>query len=271
MKIHVLAYAKLNLFLNVCSKRPNGFHEIQSLVQTIDLADRIRIERASDVRVVCNTELAGPNIVESAVRELLQEKQTQSGVAIWIEKNIPIGAGLGGGSSDAAAVLAVVNQLIPPQVSESRLSEIAGRIGSDVPLFLAGGCVSLAGLGHPERRHSLRTETFVLLVPDVHCSTKEIYSAWQPDDSTNRVNELGRNDLAPAAARIYPELGDVAHIMSKLGGLYSGMTGSGSAFFAAFPNRMEAASAVEQLTRQELGSRVYYCQPTRSGFTELTE
>lgn len=271
MTIHVLAYAKLNLFLDVCGTRPNGFHEIKSLVQTIDLADRITIERAPEVRVSCSAKLSAPNIVELAVRELLQEKQTESGAAIWIEKGIPIGAGLGGGSSDAAAVLAVVNRFIAPLIPECRLAEIAARIGSDVPLFLTGGCVSLAGLGHPERQHSPRTETFVLLVPRVHCSTKEIYAAWRPDDSVkDRSSELGHNALAPAAARIHPELSDVGHTISKLGGLYSGMTGSGSAFFAAFPNHEEATTAYERLTRQGLGSRVYYCQPTRSGFSEIT-
>lgn len=271
MRIHVLAYAKLNLYLQVCGVRSDGFHEIQSLVQTIDLADRIVIETASDVHVSCSAKLSGPNIAELAVRELLQEKRTQEGVNIWIEKSIPIGAGLGGGSSDAAAVLSIVNRLIPPRIPESRLAEIAGKIGSDVPLFLTGGCVRLTGLGYPERQYPVRSEIFVLLVPGIHCSTEDVYEAWQSADAMVRGDELGRNDLAPAAWRLYPELKSIDCTMSKLGGLYSGMTGSGSAFFAAFSNETKAIPAFEKLTRQEPNSRVYYCQPTRSGFAGFAD
>ena len=271
MRVSVLAYAKLNLFLQVCGVRPDGFHEIQSLVQTIDLADRVMIEPASEVRVSCSARLSGPNIAELAVRELLREKGTQAGVHIWIEKHIPIGAGLGGGSSDAAAALSVVNWLISPQISDSRLAEIAGTIGSDVPLFLAGACAGLTGLGQPEKQYPVCSETFVLLVPDIHCSTKDIYAAWHPSDTSDCGEDLGRNDLAPAAIRVHPELEGASDAMRKLGGLYSGMTGSGAAFFAAFSNEVEAISAFEKLTRQEPDSRVYYCQPTKSGFSEFAD
>ena len=266
MTVQVLAYAKLNLFLNVLGVRPDGFHEIESLVQTIDLADRIEIRLAARLTVSCSTRLAGPNIAEIATRTLLQEKKTQAGVHIRIEKHIPIGAGLGGGSSDAAAVLAVVNRIIPPRIRDSRLAEIAESIGSDVPLFLTGGCVSLREQGNPEQQHPLRSETFVLLVPDVHCSTKDIYQAWRADDITGREHELGENGLAPAAMRLHPELQSAARTMNKLGGNYAGMTGSGSACFAAFSDPVQAISAYEQLTRQEPGSRVYYCHPTRTGY-----
>ncbi|MCK5246470.1 hypothetical protein KAR02_06200, partial [Candidatus Bipolaricaulota bacterium] len=98
-----------------------------------------------------------------------------------------------------------------------------------------------------------------------------VYGAWQSDDAVVRGDELGRNDLAPAAWRIYPELKSIGYSMSKLGGLYSGMTGSGSAFFTAFSNETEAIPAFEKLTRQEPNSRVYYCQPTRSGFAEFAD
>jgi len=271
VRAHGLAYAKLNLSLQVIGVRLDGYHEIQSLVQTIDLADRIVIETAPAVHVACSTRLSGPNIAESAVRELLQEKGSQEGVHIWIEKRIPIGAGLGGGSSDAAAVLSIVNRLIPPRISESRLAEIGGRIGSDVPLFLTGGCVGLTGVGRPEQQYPVRSETFVLLVPDIHCSTKDVYEAWEPADTSDCGENLGRNDLAAAAIRIHPELEAASDAMRKLEGLYFGMTGSGSAFFAAFSNETEARSAFEKLTRQEPDSRVYYCQPTRSGFAESVD
>jgi 4-diphosphocytidyl-2C-methyl-D-erythritol kinase len=126
----------------------------------------------------------------------------------------------------------------------------------------------LAGLGHPKQQLLPRTETFVLLVPDIHCSTGDVYNAWLSTNEASTDPMLGRNDLYPAAVRCYPELAAYRNTMNEIGGLYSGMTGSGSAFFAAFPSRTEASLAYEKLTRQEPGCRVYYCQPTKSGFAE---
>lgn len=268
MKACVLAYAKLNLSLEVCGRRSDGFHDIRSLVQTIDLADRIEITPGIGVRVSCTEKLRGPNIVEQATRVLLREKRSDAELNIWIEKNIPLGAGLGGGSSDAAAVLAIVNRLVPPMIAQSKLLEIAGSIGSDVPLFLTGGCMNIAGLGHPEQQLPLRPETFVLLVPDIHCSTGDIYNAWRAADTPSSDMTLGRNDLYPAAVSLYPRLESYRNSMNDVGELYSGMTGSGSAFFAAFPSRIAARLACEKLARQTPGCRVYCCQPTKSGFAE---
>jgi len=268
MKTHLLAYAKLNLFLEVCGLRSDGFHEIRSLVQTIDLADRIEIAPGTGVSVSCSEKLDGPNIAEQAVRMLLREKRTGAGMNIRIEKSIPIGAGLGGGSSDAAAVLAIVNRLVPPMIPESTLLEIAGSIGSDVALFLTGGCMYLTDRGEPEQRLPQRPESFVLLVPDIHCSTGDVYRAWESDDVTSTKQTLGRNDLYPAAMRLYPEIEAYRDIIGGIGGLYSGMTGSGSAFFAAFPSLTEASLACRRLARRQPACRVYCCQPTKIGFAE---
>lgn len=266
MTVHVRAYAKLNLYLDVLGVRSDGLHEIESLVQTIDLADRIEIRPSPTISVSCSTVLSGPNIAEAAVSKLFQEKKVRAGIQIRIDKRIPIGAGLGGGSSDAAAVLAVINQIVPPRISDMRLAMIAESIGADVPLFLRGGCVSLRGLGSPEATHPLRSETFVLLVPEIHCSTKDVFQNWRSDDAVDPEKPLGRNNLAPAAQRLHSELQTAAHMVGTLGGDYAGMTGSGSAHFAAFSDPMRARSAYEQLTRQQPASRVYYCHPTRTGF-----
>jgi len=270
MKARVVAYSKLNLSLEVVGLRSDGFHEIRSIMQTIDLADRIDIAPGVGIHVSCSVKLNGANIVEQAVRELLREKRTRTGVTIHVEKNIPIGAGLGGGSSDAAAVLATINRLIPPVLPPSVLVEIAGRIGSDVALFLTGGCMSVADRGEPRRQLPLRDETYVLLVPNIHCSTGDIYRAWQPADRSATEQALGRNDLYPAAARLYPELRVFRDAIDGVGALYSGMTGSGSGFFAAFPDCTEASAAAEHLTRQQGNCRVYYCRPTSTGFAEPT-
>ncbi len=273
MKTRVLAYAKLNLCLEVHGLRSDGFHEIRALVQTIDLADRIEIAPGRDVQVSCGTKLNGPNIAEQAVRALLRRKRTRAGVTIRIEKDIPLGAGLGGGSSDAAAVLAVVNRLIPPVIPHSDLLEIAGTIGADVPLFLPGGCVRVSGRGTPEEFLPPRSEAYVVLVPPVHCSTSEVYRTWRAAPlATDRCRkdgpELGRNDLFSAAVRLVPELQGFRNAVADLGGLFSGMTGSGSGFYATFADGVQAEQACANLRRQEPGCRVYCCQPTDVGFAE---
>jgi len=271
MTVHVAAYAKLNLYLNVCGVRQDGYHDIQSLVQTIDLADWIAVSPAEDLRVSCSQNLDGVNIVEPAAKKLLQEKRAQTGAHIWIEKHIPAGAGLGGGSSDVAAVLSVLNRMIPPVLSSTRVSQIAATIGSDIPLFLVGGCVEIAGRGQPTTRHALRTETFVVLVPSVRCSTRAIYGAWQEQETSCNTAQWGRNDLAAAAVRVEPALEQIAARMHGMGELYAGMTGSGAAFYAAFSTKQEAAAAYETISRQGFDGRVYYCQPTTRGFTQLPD
>lgn len=274
MKSRVLAYAKLNLCLEVYGVRSDGFHEIRSLVQTIDLADCIEIAPGRGIHISCSTKMNGPNIVEQAVRALLKEKRTRAGVNIRIDKTIPMGAGLGGGSSDAAAVLAIVNQLLPPEIPSSELSEIAEDIGSDVPLFLTGGCVRVSGRGAPDEFLLPRSEAYALLVPPVHCSTSEVYRTWRASAAADRFRqddlELGRNDLLPAAVKLAPELKAFRKAVEDLGGSYSGMTGSGSGFYAAFRDRTRAEQACVKLRRQEPDCRVYYCQPTSTGFAEST-
>lgn len=273
MKVRALAYAKLNLCLEVLGLRSDGFHEISSLVQTIDLADRVEIAPGKGVQVSCSAQLSGPNIAEQAAHALLKEKRTRAGVNIRIEKNIPMGAGLGGGSSDAAAVLAVINRLLPPVVPISDLLEIARSIGSDVPLFLTGGCVRVSGRGDPEAFLPPRSEAYVLLVPPIHCSTEDVYRSWCASMMATGYSredgwELGRNDLLPSAVRLAPELKRFSKTMEDVGGLYSGMTGSGSCFYAAFGDWIRAERISTKLRRQEPSCRVYYCQPTSTGLAE---
>jgi len=260
-----LAYAKLNLSLEVCGVHPDGMHEIRSIVQTIDLADRIDISLGTTTRVSCDAALNGSNIAEKAAEIVLREKRSRAGLRIRIEKRIPIGAGFGGGSSDAATVLVAVNRLLPPLIGEAELSDMASGLGADVPLFLKGGCVSLTGLGHPEEKLPMRTEYFVLVVPEIRCATAEVYREWHPTDTAAQSLALGHNDLLPAAMRLHPELRDVREAAAGAGGLYSGMTGSGSAFYAAFGSRSEAIRARNRVARQQPGCRVYCCAATESG------
>ncbi len=268
MKTCVSAFAKLNLSLQVVGVRSDGFHEIRSVVQTIDLADRIVLETDRAIRVVCDRPVDGVNIAERAARVLLDRKSAQEGVRIGIEKAIPMGAGLGGGSSDAAAVLATLDRWTRPRLPQNEMLELAETLGSDVPLFLMGGCMQVGGRGQPERSLPIRLESYVLLVPDLHCSTRDIYDAWTPERKQRGSVALGENDLYPAALRVYPELEIYHDAVRRLGGDYAGMTGSGSAFYAAFSDPHRAEIARENLRRAWPDCRVYYCRSTHTGWAE---
>ncbi|MBE0634541.1 4-(cytidine 5'-diphospho)-2-C-methyl-D-erythritol kinase [Candidatus Bipolaricaulota bacterium] len=268
MTVRLLAYAKLNLSLEICGRRADGMHEIRSIAQTIDLADRIQISARAKTRVFCDESLDGPNIVEKAAAIVLREKRSRGGLEIRIEKRIPVGAGLGGGSSDAAAVLVAANKLLPPLIGDVELIDMASSLGADVPLFLTGGCMRLTGVGHPEQKMPTRSEVFVLVVPEIRCATVDVYREWRSSDAPSQSRALGQNDLYPAAARLHPELRMYHDAITQTGGKYSGMTGSGSAFYAAFGSCAEAMRARDTLARQELGCRVYCCRATATGCAE---
>ena len=266
------AHAKLNLSLRVRGVRADGFHEIESLVQTIDLFDRITldltrsgIEADNDLGVPADEDLA-----VRAARLLLREKGVAAGVRIVVRKGIPVGAGLGGGSSDAAAVLWGLDRLTGPAVPRSRLEAFAAALGSDVPLFLTGGRLRITGRG--ERIAAARSvggEHFVVLVPPISCDTGVVYAAFDGLRAIGGQATLcpGENDLWPAARARYPQLAPYAEAVGKLPAIYGGMSGSGAAFYAAFETVQAAREAGNRLAARFPEARVVRCEPTCGGQT----
>ena len=272
MRTTLHAYAKLNLSLRVIRRRSDGFHDLDSLVQTIDLADTITLERTTG-KIEVENDLGIPLEEDLAARAallLLQEKRVEEGMRIRVRKKIPIGAGLGGGSSDAAAVLWGADRATPPSLSHARLSLLASRLGSDVPLFLSGGLLRLSGRG--ERITPLphpRTEYFVVLVPPVHCVTAEVYDRLDRLGSSagrKPSYNLGENDLYTPALSLYPVLIPYAKAIEAVGADYSGMSGSGSSFFAAFADEIRAHSAQRDLAAAFPAAFVHLCEATDSGY-----
>lgn len=276
MSLHIEAYAKLNLWLAVLARREDGYHTIQSLVQTIDLADHIEVKPASHLRVTCDVPMEGPNLVDVALRRLLREKRSARGFSVRITKRIPLGSGLGGGSSDAAAVMAVVNRLVPPRLPISDLSELGAELGADIPLFLTGGRQVLGETGQVIAGHPPSDDVYVLVVPPIHCSTADIYCAWDETRPKQAIEKkassserrLGENDLMGPAISLVPELAKISEAVAGLDGEYSGMSGSGSAFFAAFSDHRRARRTAVALGRKMPDCQVYYCHSTRDGFSD---
>lgn len=267
------AYAKLNLSLRVVGRRTDGSHDIDSIIQTIDLADAIMVKSANRGVTVINDLNLPPDVdlAARAARLLLGKKRSPQGVQIKVEKRIPVGAGLGGGSSDAAAVLWAVDRLIPPPLPTDCLVRLAARLGADVPLFLTGGLMRVTGKG--ERiapLHPLRKERFLLLVPPVHCATAAVYAHLDQIESTHcnstTAPPLGCNDLEAAALDLYPALGPYREAIASLDAEYFGMSGSGSTFYAAFSDLKIATLAQEYLVASFPKAETHLGAATDSGY-----
>lgn len=270
MRVCLEAFAKLNLALRVVRRRSDGFHEIDSHVQTIDLCDRVMVERAdAGVEVFNDAAIEGVDIAEHAARAMIEAKDLDHGFRISVEKRIPIGAGLGGGSSDAAAVLTAIDRMTPPELDPAALCAVAAEIGSDVPLFLTGGLLRIAGRGEMiERMDASGIEHYVLVVPPVHCATAAVYGAWRAEHGNpQRKLVRGENDLLPAALSLHPELAAYRDAVSAPDAAYWGMTGSGCSFYAAFENREAALQVAGRMSDRVPDARVMLCRAVDVGQT----
>lgn len=231
----VEAHAKINWTLEVLGVRPDGYHDLRSIVLPVPLHDTVTLEEAEDV--VCG--MSGMDVAQEsnlAYRAALALKEATGcarGVRIWIEKRIPAGAGLGGGSADAAAVLNGLNDLWKLHLPETELCEIAACVGSDVPALALGAPVLMEGRGErvrrlwPEESAGLpKPEEIVVFAPDIFVSTPAVYREFREED-----HGLGPNDLQPAALRLYPGIGAALRSLERQGLKRVTMSGSGSAVY----------------------------------------
>ena len=274
MALILPAYAKLNLTLDVAGRRPNGYHDIDSVMQTISLHDLIWIER-TDCRVfdVVGPAIEGENLVLKAARELEGHVSRALPFTIRLFKRIPMGAGLGGGSADAAAFLKAANLFYDLKLKPAELIEIAAAVGQDVPFLLSGGTGRATGLGStvaplPAVPTSWR---FLVVSPPVQISTRAVYEAVDGSapsggrtpalvaalSSGGNISLFG-NDLEPASRRLFPQLDEA---MNRLNRVVPGLTmsGTGAALFARFVGRADAEAALAQV--RKLGYPAWVCRP----------
>jgi 4-diphosphocytidyl-2-C-methyl-D-erythritol kinase len=274
--LRVYAYAKLNLTLRLVGRRADGYHELQSLVTAVDFADRITLTPAEQgIALVAPADLGPPerNLALRAARALLLGEQP--GVRIELEKGIPAGAGLGGGSSDAAAVLVGLNELFSLGKSLGELQGIGAGLGADVPFFLGPSPAWIEGIGEKITPVDVALPAaFLVLVPRFHCPTPEVYRAFDglhlplsPPwlGGAAREDMTFTNDLWPAAVHLYPELHRVRDLLSNVARGVVAMTGSGSALFAPFPSRVEAEDAADRL-RSRFTGEIFVASPSAWGY-----
>lgn len=264
MKLTCPAPAKLNLFLHVTGRRADGMHLLQTLFRFIDLSDTLHFELRTD-GVVHRTNFieAVPEEQDLCVRaaRLLQKNTGCTlGADITLEKCIPMGGGLGGGSSDAATTLIALNRLWSLGLTRDQLMEFGLELGADVPVFLFGENAFAEGVGEKLQAYELPEAWYVVLFPPVHVPTAKIFS--HPELTRDSVSIIIRalrtqplrNDLQSVVCRLYPE---VASYIETLGKYSSAMmTGSGACVFAEFPDQAQAEAVLQKLPQTMRGVAV---------------
>jgi 4-diphosphocytidyl-2-C-methyl-D-erythritol kinase len=254
----VAAPAKLNLFLHITGRRPDGYHLLQSVFMLIDWYDTLHFERRahkSISREDLSVQLPGDDLITRAARALQVATGTEYGAHISVHKSIPAQAGMGGGSSDAASTLLALNRLWGCQLSTKQLVQIGIQLGADVPFFLLGRNAWVEGIGEKMQPIELPMGQFVVVKPTEGLETRRIFTdptlkrdsepAIIDGFAANAIGDVfkyGRNDLQPVAQNLCPGISEALNWLSKRG-LNGRMTGSGSAVFAHLQQGMHLNEA----------------------------
>jgi 4-diphosphocytidyl-2-C-methyl-D-erythritol kinase len=249
----VPAPGKLNLFLHVLGRRADGYHELQTVFRLIDRADRIRIARRDDGELRFTGPFGDDNLCLRAARLLKQSAASKLGADIELEKRLPIGGGLGGGSSDAATVLLALNRLWNLRLPRPQLQELGAKLGADVPFFLFGRNALGEGIGERLAALELAAAWYLVITPQVAVSTKEIFAVALTGESKRlKIPPFfpgrGRNDLEAVVTARYPEVAaQLAWLRERVP--QARMTGSGACVFAEFASEAEARAIQSQMPR----------------------
>jgi 4-diphosphocytidyl-2-C-methyl-D-erythritol kinase len=272
--------AKINLFLKILKKREDGYHEIATLMQAIDLKDEIVLEKKEKGITISTDHPDCPvdesNLAFKAAALLLEDRGIKVGVHIDIKKRIPIAAGLGGGSSNAATVLKGLNRIFELQVPKRKLHRLAAQLGSDVPFFLGSGQALARGRG--EKLEPVRLFSgywLVLVYPGFGISSRWAYRGFKiyltkAEKEYNLKNLENRkgffkalhdfdNDLEKAVQARYPAIGRIKDILTSSGAIKSSMSGSGPTVYGVFEHKLKAEEVARKIRRGNWG--VFLTQP----------
>ncbi len=279
LKITAYANAKINLTLDIVGKRADGYHLVDMIMQSVSLYDIVTVERSETGITVASSDntLGGQeDITYKAAKLFFEESGVSGGAVIEIEKNIPVAAGLGGGSTDAAAVLLALNKLYNEPLNLGALEGIAVNLGADVPFFLHGGTISVTGIGEIfEKLPDMPKCYLVIAKNSVKPSTKEMYSIIDNTDvSKYRPNNIiakkaiADNDLSLLCKSIknvfsaawQPDV--ITEVLTENGALAVSLSGSGPSYFGIFTKYEDAINSVNRLKEQ--GIAAFFAEPTVS-------
>jgi 4-diphosphocytidyl-2-C-methyl-D-erythritol kinase len=272
-EVTVRAFAKINLTLEVLNKRSDGFHNLRTVFQTISLHDTIRIAAENtgetQIHLESNIEIPGENLAVRAARGVLDAIGATASVAIKLQKKIPMGGGLGGGSTDAAAVLLTLPEVFGLRLPFDKQLELASSLGSVVPFFLIGG--TAVGVGRGTELYPIsdaKCRFGLLLAPLVHVSTAQAYAGLNrtegmPGSDLGSTPKLAFllaagedwsaacvNDFESTVFLLHPELGALRARLSDLGGSVARMSGSGASIFGLFSSESARQSAIAELSNR---------------------
>lgn len=289
----VKAFAKINLCLDVLRRKENGYHEVEMVMTNVDIFDVLEIKELEEKKILLksyNTDLAmdESNLIYKAIALLQKETGKTFGVEVLLEKNIPMEAGMAGGSADAAATLKAVNELFTLGVSDERLLELGASLGADIPFCIMGGTVLASGIGEKLRRLSPLPKMKLLIVkPKAGLSTKKVYESLDIDglnkagfihkdvgemvsviesdeaDKTKIEKIAGRlnNILEVPSIRLLPLIADIKQKMLDNNCLGALMSGSGTAIFGIYENDEDMIKTKEILEKDD---RINYIQITNT-------
>ncbi len=289
-KINVPAFAKINLGLRVHGRRPDGYHEISTVFQTVTLRETLSFQATADDKfeLVCSDPSIptdDSNLVLRAASALRERFGVGRGARVELEKAIPAGGGLGGGSSDAAVTLAALAALWEIETEAGELAEVGARLGADVPFFLTGGTALGTGTGTAIRPlEDAPKMHLVIVAPGIHVSTAEAYGALGAPaltkveplvnlsvsrteaDFPDSLCDVWLNDFEAVVVRLYPEIGRARARLVGSGAARVMLSGSGSSVFGVFESKGAAERAGEAL-KAESGWKVFACETlTRAGY-----
>jgi len=272
------SFAKINLFLDVLGKRDDGYHEVRTLIQIIDLCDYIYFARIDDDEIVFSSDstLIDPhnNTVVRALGMLKKELNVKKGVRVFLKKRIPVEAGLGGGSSNAASSLVIMNYLWGLNLSFDELRELGCRIGADVPAFISGSLSLATGRGDKiEELKPIEKKDVLVVFPNLFISTKKAYESL--DSMLTRKKNLDKitssfvllnddfeglyNVFEEIIFKEFPELGKIKDFLVTSGAEFSQMSGTGSAIFGIFDEGRSCSYATRRII-EDFGFEAYQCK-----------
>ncbi|WP_288222430.1 4-(cytidine 5'-diphospho)-2-C-methyl-D-erythritol kinase [uncultured Clostridium sp.] len=267
--MRIKAYAKVNISLDIVGKREDGYHLLEMIMQAIDLYDEINIEKQKEgINIKCNKSYVPTderNLAYKAAKLFIEKYNINSGVNINIKKNIPVCAGLAGGSTDGAAVLKIMNKLFEINATDEELMELGLKLGADVPYCIKGGTALCKGIGEDVRElKNFKNKIIVLVKPPFGVSTKSVYQEFNlnkvkshpntkllikaiEDNDLNTVSNNMKNLLENVTLRKHKVLINIKEEMKNYGALGTMMSGSGPTVFAFFEDMLKAQRCFEKM------------------------
>ncbi len=256
------APAKLNLFLHINNQRADGYHELQTLFQFIDHCDWLDFKVTHNSNLVLHSNMAGvvadsDNLILRAAKSLQQYTQCQLGAEIWLDKQLPMGGGIGGGSSDAATTLVALNHLWQTQLSQAELAKIGLSLGADVPIFINAHAAFAEGVGEKLIAVEPQQLYYLVIVPDAHVSTAKIFAEPELPRNTPKLDlqtlmqNPWQNDCQKLVCNYYPQVAKALAWLVEYAP--SRMTGTGACVFGEFVQQKDALAALAQLPPEMQG------------------